>query len=250
MGSIEKIEEETGIKLDRDRIPAHIAVIMDGNGRWATAKGLPRILGHKRGYEALRDIIRVCDDIGVKVLTAYAFSTENWRRPKEEVELLMELISGAARQEQGMMMENNVRMLVSGRLSDLPAETMKSLEEDIETTSKNTGLILNLAINYGGRQEILDAAQAACRRVREGAIAPEDVTEEYFSKLLYAPQLPDPDLLIRTAGELRVSNFLLWEIAYSELWVTTALWPEFTKKELMTAVADYQRRTRRFGGVV
>ena len=250
MTDVKKIEEETGIKIDHECIPAHIAIIMDGNGRWATKQDLPRILGHERGHEVLRDIIRACDDLGIKVLTTYAFSTENWRRPKKETQLLMELIAAAAREEQAMMMENNIRMYVSGRLSELPPDTLKSLSEDIRVTSKNTGLILNLAVNYGGRQEILDAAQEACRRVKEGLIAPEDITEEYFSNLMYTSDLPDPDLLIRTAGEMRISNFLLWEIAYSELWVTSTLWPEFSRKDLMTAILDYQKRSRKFGAVI
>jgi len=249
MTGIEKVQQEQGITLDSERIPKHIAIIMDGNGRWAAQRGLPRIMGHKEGYETLRDIVRACDKLGVAALTLYTFSTENWRRPKEETDLLMQLIEAATRNELASMQENNVRLRVSGRFSDLPESVQKALTEVIEATANNTGLVLNLAINYGGRQEILDAVQETCRRVRDQQLDPADISEQYFSGLLYTAGLPDPDLLIRTAGELRVSNFLLWQIAYAEIWVTPTLWPDFTPAELVRAIADYQTRVRKFGAV-
>jgi len=245
---IEKAQMEIGIALDAERMPRHIAIIMDGNGRWATQRGLPRIIGHKQGYETVRDIIRACGKLGVEVLTLYAFSTENWRRPKEETDMLMQLIEEATRIELPTLHEKNIRLRISGRLSELPESLQQALAEDIQATAKNTGLVLNLAINYGGRVEILDAVREACRRAKDGRLDPEHITEEYFSGLLYTAGLPDPDLLIRTAGELRVSNFLLWQMAYTEIWVTPVLWPDFTQAELLRAIADYQGRVRRFGG--
>ena len=249
MTGIEKVQREIGIALDPERIPQHIAVIMDGNGRWATERSLPRIIGHKEGYGRVRDIVRACGDLGVAVLTLYTFSTENWRRPKEETDMLMELIEAATRDELPTLQENNVRLRISGRLSELPESLQRALAEDIQATAKNTGLILNLAINYGARVEILDAVREACRRARDGKLDPERITEEYFSGLLYTAGLPDPDLLIRTAGELRISNFLLWQMAYTEIWVTPVLWPDFTQADLLMAIADYQQRVRRFGAV-
>jgi len=246
---IEKAQMEIGIALDAERMPRHIAIIMDGNGRWATQRGLPRIIGHKQGYETVRDIVRACGELGVEVLTLYAFSTENWRRPKEETDMLMQLIEEATRIELPTLQEKNIRLRISGRLSELPESLQQALAEDIQATAKNTGLVLNLAINYGGRVEILDAVREACRRAKDGRLDPEHITEEYFSGLLYTAGLPDPDLLIRTAGELRVSNFLLWQMAYTEIWVTPVLWPDFTQAELLRAIADYQQRVRRFGSV-
>jgi len=246
---IEKAQREIGITLDPERMPRHVAIIMDGNGRWATARGLPRIIGHKQGYETVRDIVRACGDLGVEVLTLYAFSTENWRRPKEETDMLMQLIEEATRVELPRLQESNIRLRISGRLSELPESLQQALAEDINATAKNTGLILNLAINYGARVEILDAVREACHRAKDGRLDPEQITEEYFSGLLYTAGLPDPDLLIRTAGELRISNFLLWQMAYTEIWVTSVLWPDFTKAELVRAIADYQGRVRRFGAV-
>ncbi|MHB0913179.1 MAG: isoprenyl transferase [Armatimonadota bacterium] len=231
--------------IDPERIPQHIAIIMDGNGRWATRQGLPRMLGHMQGYETVHRVVRAADDLGVKVLTLYAFSTENWRRPKQETDAIMALIEDATRNDLPGMMENNVRLRVSGFFSDLPESLQEALTESMETTAKNTGLILNLAINYGGRAEILEAAKEIVRRRPD----PAEITEEYFSNLLTTAGLPDPDLLIRTAGELRVSNFLLWQIAYAEIWVTPILWPDFQKEDLVQAISDYQRRVRKFGAV-
>ncbi len=250
MNDIEKLQRDIGVTLDPEQIPRHVAIIMDGNGRWAAEKELPRIVGHKRGYETVRDVVRACGELGVEALTLYTFSTENWRRPKEEVDMLMQLIELAAAEQLPNLQENNVRLRVSGRLSELPQSLQNALTKDIEATAGNTGLTLNLAINYGGRRELLDAIQEACRRVKDGEVGVEEISEEYFSDLLYTAGLPDPDLLIRTAGELRVSNFLLWQIAYTEIWVTSTLWPDFTRADLIRAIADYQNRTRRFGAVV
>ena len=249
MADIEKAQLELGITLDPERIPKHIAIIMDGNGRWATQQGLPRVMGHLQGYETVRRIVRAADDIGVKALTLYTFSTENWVRPKEEVDALMELIEAATTNELPTFQENKVRVRVSGRMWDLPESLQKALTYVMEATAKNTGIVLNLAINYGGRTEILDAVREAARRVRDGKIDAEEITEQYFSDLLYTAGLPDPDLLIRTAGELRVSNFLLWQIAYAEIWVTPTLWPDFAEADLIQAIADYQKRVRKFGAV-
>ena len=222
---------------------------MDGNGRWATGQGLPRIMGHARGYETVREIVRTSSELGLTALTLYAFSTENWRRPKDETDAIMSLIEQATINELPELMENQVRLRISGRFSELPVSLQKALTDSMAATSNNTGVILNLAINYGGRQELLDAVHEACRRVMDGEIKPEDITEDSFSSLLYTAGLPDPDLLIRTAGEMRVSNFLLWQIAYAEIWVTPTFWPDFTKKDLMLAIADYQKRIRKFGAV-
>lgn len=237
-------------EIDKNRVPKHVAIVMDGNGRWATRRGLQRVEGHIQGYLALRDILKVASDIGIKILSAYAFSTENWRRPKDEVDALMHLFAKAARHERDNLVQNNVRMIVSGRFHELPPEVQESLLEDVKATKNNNKIILNLAVNYGGRSEIIDAAKNIAQKAAAGEISPDDIDEKFFSKHLYTPELPDPDLLIRTAGEMRVSNFLLWEIAYAEIHVTQALWPDFTKDDLIKAVLDYQGRTRRFGAVV
>ena len=250
MNEIEKLQHEMGIVLDPERMPRHIAIIMDGNGRWATQRGYPRISGHKRGYEIVLDIVRACGELHLTALTLYTFSTENWRRPQDEVEMLMQLIEWATTENLPTMMENNVRLRISGRFAELSESLQTALTDVMEATSGNTGLVLNLAINYGGRSEILDAVHEACRRVKDGEIGADEIGEDYFSGLLYTAGLPDPDLLIRTANEMRISNFLLWQIAYSELWVTDTLWPDFTPKDLIRAIADFQKRTRRFGAVV
>lgn len=235
--------------IDPNRVPKHIAIVMDGNGRWARQKGLPRTEGHVRGHYVLRDIVQAASDFGVKILTVYAFSTENWRRPKEETEALMHLFAEGARQETPDMLKNGVRMLVSGRIDSLPDIARDALLEAVNATAGGDRITLNLAINYGGRAEIVDAAAAVARLAAQGKISPEDVDEDLFARYLYQPELPDPDLLIRTAGEMRVSNFLLWEIAYSEIHVTSVLWPDFTKEDLARAIIDYQNRVRKFGGV-
>ncbi len=236
--------------LDAARIPEHVAIIMDGNGRWARGKGMPRLWGHQQGYRSLKHIVRAAGDMGIKALTLYAFSAENWKRPAREVEGLMKLIEAAARSEVRGLHENNVRMMFSGRREELPESLQRVMRENEAFTQANTGLTLNLCVNYGGRAEILDAAkrlvEMACRR----ELCADDVTPELFAQGLYTAGLPDPDLLIRTAGEMRVSNYLLWQIAYAEIWVTPTLWPDFRPEHLTDAIRDYQGRVRKFGAVL
>lgn len=249
MAELEDIQREIGVTLDPDQIPSHIAIIMDGNGRWATQQGLPRVMGHMQGYQATREIIRAAGEFGIGALTLYTFSTENWNR-KGEADKLMEIYEQASKDELPTMMENNVRFRVSGFMPGLPQSLQDTLNANIQATANNTGLILNLAMNYGGRQEILHAVKEAHARLANGAVSLDNLDEDYFSGLLYTAGLPDPDLLIRTAGEMRVSNFLLWQIAYTEFWVTPTLWPDFTPADMVRAIADFQSRTRKFGGVV
>jgi undecaprenyl diphosphate synthase len=230
-------------------VPRHIAIIMDGNGRWAKQRGLPRLEGHRRGYRTVRDIVRVAGDMGVKVLTLYVFSVENWKRPKREIDGLMHLIEFASRNELRDLHASNVRMRFSGRREGLPESLKREMDRADELTRGNTGLTLNLALNYGGRAEILDSVKALAVRVLRGELNPTEITEQDIACGLYAPDLPDPDLLIRTAGEMRVSNFLLWGIAYAELWVTDVYWPDFSHEHLAAAIADFQRRDRKFGTV-
>ena len=241
---------KTSTKLDPEKIPRHVAVIMDGNGRWARKQKLPRLQGHYQGYRTLKEIVIAAADLNIEVLTAYAFSSENWRRPKSEVSGLMKLIHHALEAELRMMKEKGVRIIISGRVHELPELVRKQFEEDIEATKHNSRIILNIALNYGGRNEIVDAAKQAAKMAVEGKISPEEVDEKLLSSLMYHPELPDPDLLIRTAGEMRISNFLLWEAAYTEIYMTDTLWPDFCKDDLVRAMLSFQRRTRRFGKVV
>ena len=227
--------------LDPSRLPRHVAIIMDGNGRWAKARSLPRIAGHRAGVESVREAVRACGELGVEALTLYAFSTENWLRPKTEVRELMRLLCWALKGEVLELDRSNVRLRVSGRTSELSPQVRSELERSVDKLKGNTGLILNLALNYGGRQELVDAFNAL---LKEGVAS---VDEAAVSRSLYTAGLPDPDLVIRTSGELRVSNFLLWQLAYAELYVTPVLWPDFRRPDLMEALADYQRRERRFG---
>ena len=229
--------------------PAHVAIIMDGNGRWAVSRGLPRVAGHREGVNAARAIVRAAHAIGLRYLTLYAISTENWSRPEDEVTMLMRLLEESIYRELPELMENNVRLRVIGRTSGVPLPVRRGLEHVVTETSKNTGLNLLMAFNYGGRDELLDAFRSLARRVQAGELAPDAISETDVAGALYTDGVPDPDLLIRTSGEMRVSNFLLWQIAYTELWVTPTLWPDFGPSELYRAVADFQRRTRRFGGV-
>lgn len=229
-----------GIRLDA--LPQHIACIMDGNGRWATARGEHRLVGHQQGYLTLKDVLTTADELGVRYLTVYGFSAENWRRPGEEVNGLMDLIAAAASAELTGLIKNNVRVRISGRLDELPQSTRDNLRALEAETKDNTGITFVLAVNYGGRQEILDAARAV-------AEAGEPWTEESISKHLYTPEIPEPDLMVRTAGELRWSNFLIWQAAYAELYVTDSPWPEFGEEELFAAVTQFQRRIRKFGGL-
>lgn len=231
------------MSLDPARIPAHVAVIMDGNGRWAGARGLPRIAGHKAGVDSVRAIVRAAGELGIKALTLYSFSTENWLRPAEEVGELMKLLSWALNKETLDLDKNKVRLSAIGRLDALPKTVQQELAKAIERLKDNTGLRLVLALNYGGRQEIVDAANAAL------AAGAKTIDEESVGRHLYTAGLPELDLMIRTSGEMRISNFLLWQAAYAELHVTPVLWPDFRKEHLVAALEDYQARDRRFGGL-
>ena len=229
--------------IDPKRLPAHVAIIMDGNGRWANRRNMPRIAGHKAGIDPVRMTVENCARLGIGYLTLYAFSVENWKRPRHEIETLWRLLRYYLRREIPDLMENNIRLNAIGRLDELPAPVVAELEECIAATARNTGLQLNLALNYGGRAEIVDAVNALLRE------SPKEVTQEMISARLYTAGQPDPDLLIRTSGEMRVSNFLLWQIAYAELFVTDTLWPDFQRTDLLKAILEYQKRDRRFGGV-
>ena len=230
-------------------IPRHIAIIMDGNGRWAKRRGRPRISGHAEGVESVRDIVGACGELGVRYLTLYAFSTENWKRPQEEVSLLMRLLVKALRDETDRLNSNNVRLRVIGDVRALPAEVQTGLVESIRTTAANTGLTLVLALSYSGRWDLTEAVRRLAEDVAAGRLAPESVTEEMVGAHLSTAGIPDPDLLIRTSGELRISNFLLWQLAYTEFHITPKLWPDFRRQDLYEAVSEYQQRERRFGMV-
>lgn len=229
--------------------PEHIAVIMDGNGRWAERQGLRRIFGHREGVSSVREITTECARMGVQSLTLYAFSVENWKRPRAEIRYLMRLLRRFLIAERPTLMENGVRLKGLGRLQDLPAEALAELRRSEELTASNEGMLLRLALSYGGRTELADAARALALDVAAGRLAPSDVDQDTLRRYLYDPHTPDPDLLIRTAGERRISNFLLWQISYSELYVTEACWPEFRRAHLMEALEDYARRERRYGGL-
>jgi len=230
--------------------PSHIAIIMDGNGRWAKKRMLPRVIGHREGTKATKKIVRACGELGVKHLTIYVFSSENWERPLPEVDALMSLLVDMVRQEIEDLMRNNVRLCALGNLSRLPDLTRRELEWGIERTKGNTGLQLNMAVSYGGREEILDAARALAEKAKRGELDPADIDEHAFRSCMYLPQVPDPELLIRTGGDQRISNYLLWQIAYTELYVTPTLWPDFDKEGLLEAIEEYHSRQRRFGKVL
>lgn len=235
--------------IDRERLPRHIAIIMDGNGRWAKKKGLPRTMGHRAGVEAIREVVKTCSNLGVEILTVYAFSTENWRRPKEEVSILMLLLAEYLRHELSELHENNVKIMTMGDITLLPIEAQKELLKATQQTEHNAGLVLNLALNYGGRAEITRALRKMGEEIQQGKLAPEEINEERISSSLFTAGLPDPDLLIRTSGEMRLSNFMLWQLAYTEIVITEQLWPDFTPKTLLAAIKTYQLRERRFGGI-
>ncbi|MGO8669937.1 MAG: isoprenyl transferase [Capsulimonadaceae bacterium] len=238
-------------RVDPSRLPAHVAIVMDGNGRWAKENRLPsRLLGHRQGYKTAKQIVRDAADMGIRVLTLYVFSHENWRRPKHEVDGLMSLYEHAIRGELAELHENRVRMRFVGRREGLTPSLQEVMDQAIALTRGNDGLTLNLALNYGGRAEIVDATRRIAEAVARGELTPSEITEDHVSARTYAPDLPDPDLVIRTAGECRISNFLLWGIAYAEIWVTNVYWPDFTAEHLVQAIADYQRRVRKFGAVV
>jgi len=230
-------------------LPRHVAVIMDGNGRWATRRGLPRVAGHREGVSTARAIVRAAGELGLPYLTLYAFSTENWSRPEDEVSTLMRLLEDSIAGELPELMARNVRLRVIGRGHGVPAGVRRGLDRVIEATRENTGLTLFMAFNYGGRDELVDAIRAIATRVARGELRPEAIDEAEVSGALYTAGAPDPDLLIRTSGEMRISNFLLWQIAYTELWITPTLWPDFRAVDLYRAIAEFQGRARRFGGV-
>ena len=241
-------EAALAAELDPKRLPRHIAVIMDGNGRWAKRRRLPRVAGHRAGVRPVREMIEACCRLGVDALTIYAFSVENWKRPRSEVRTLWALLRHYLHQELPDLKRNNVRFQVIGRVDELPAAVQDDLDFAIVETAANTGLRLNVALNYGGRAELVDAVNTLLKRARQSKEV-FSVTESTFSTELYTAGLPDPDLLIRTSGELRVSNFLLWQIAYAEIWVTDKLWPDFKTTDLLEAILDYQKRERRYGGL-
>jgi undecaprenyl diphosphate synthase len=231
--------------IDPDRLPAHIAIIMDGNGRWARRRGLPRIAGHKAGIAPVRTTVETCARLGIEALTLYAFSVENWKRPRTEINTLMTLLKRYLRLELSTLLTNNIRFQVIGRKDELSPDVRHELDIAAKQTEANGGMWFNIALNYGGRTEIVDAA----RRLIAAGIPADDVDERRFGEFLYTAGQPDPDLLIRTSGEMRVSNFLLWQIAYSEIWVTETLWPDFRRRHLLEAVLAYQKRDRRYGGI-
>lgn len=235
--------------LERERLPSHVAVIMDGNGRWAKQRSLPRIMGHRKGVDTLKRVLRCCKDWGIHALTAYAFSTENWGRPLEEVDFLMTLFERVLRQELKEMMEEDVRIRFVGNLAALPRSLQVEIERAMDETQHNKGIQFSVATNYGGRQEIVQACRALATQVQQGLINPEDIDEALFERHLYTAGISDPDLLIRTSGEMRISNFLLWQVAYSEMYVTKTLWPDFDREEFHQALSSYQERHRRFGKV-
>ena len=230
-----------------NNIPQHVAIIMDGNGRWAAKKALPKIAGHRAGVKAARLVLKTAKDLGIKVLTLYTFSTENWNRPKREVGALFRLLEEYLDKEANRLIKNNIRFSIIGDIKGLPESLQEKLTEVIESTKNNTGLILNLALNYGSRGEIIAAVRSISKAVLDGRVAIDDIDEKSFSGHLYTKDLPDPDLLIRTSGEYRLSNFLLWQMSYTELYITKKLWPDFTKADLKRALQEYQKRVRRYG---
>ncbi|MEL6911099.1 MAG: polyprenyl diphosphate synthase [Cyanobacteria bacterium J06629_2] len=235
--------------LNKDLLPQHVAVIMDGNGRWAKNQGKPRIIGHQKGVDALKDLLRCCKDWGIPALTAYAFSTENWGRPQGEVQFLMTLFERVLRRELKEMKEENVKIRFVGNLQDLPASLRQEIARSMEDTKDNQGIQFTVATNYGGRHEIIQACQAIASKVEQGYLETAQIDEQLFEQHLYTQGIPHPDLLIRTSGEMRISNFLLWQMAYAEIYVTSTLWPDFDREAFHQALATYQKRDRRFGKV-
>jgi undecaprenyl diphosphate synthase len=234
-------------KINKERIPVHVAIIMDGNGRWARKRGIARTLGHEKGVDAVRETVEAATELGIKYLTLYAFSTENWNRPKYEIAALMKLLVRSVNKEKKTFQENNIRLTTIGDLSSLPARSFRELGKAIDETSANTGLTLILALSYSSRWEIIEATKKIARQSLTKAIEPDQINAELFSSFLTTSSIPDPELLIRTSGEFRVSNFLLWQIAYTELYFTPTLWPDFDREEFYKAVLNYQGRERRFG---
>ncbi|HEV3374763.1 MAG TPA: isoprenyl transferase [Candidatus Acidoferrum sp.] len=248
LGPVTSEEVQLLEKLDLERLPRHVAVIMDGNGRWAQHRHLPRVAGHRKGVQSARTTIETCARLNIEALTLYAFSVENWRRPKTEIEFLMALLREYLRKEMPLIQRNNIRMRFLGRVEELPEGVQQDTREAVEQTAGNTGMVLCLALNYGGRAELVDAMNAVLAE-RNGRGTSDRVTEAQLSRHLYTAGLPDPDLLIRSSGEMRVSNFLLWQIAYAEIYVTETLWPDFNRARLLEALVEFQRRERRYGGI-
>lgn len=245
----EQITENEEISLDMDNIPRHIAIIMDGNGRWAKKRKLPRTMGHKAGVETIRRVLKEADKLGVKYMTLYAFSTENWKRPKDEVNSLMKLLIQYLRQEINELDKNGVKINVLGDMSKLPKECQEEIEKSVLKTENNTGITMNIALNYGGRDEILRAVKSISEDVSKGIIKSSEIDDTIFESYLYTKGVPDPDIIIRPSGEQRLSNFLLWQCAYSEFWYSDICWPDFKESDLHRAIYDFQKRDRRFGGV-
>lgn len=244
-----KKQPTDSFQLDLDNIPSHVAIIMDGNGRWAKKRGLPRVAGHKEGMDVVKKIVRRASDLNIQVLTLYAFSTENWKRPKNEVEYLMKLPDQFLNTYLPELHENNVRVQTIGDFEQLPSHTKNAVDNAKVQTQHNTGLVLNFALNYGSRYEMVQATKQIAQNVQKGHLNIEDIDEDVFGSYLYTHHVPDPDLLIRTSGEIRLSNYLLWQLAYSEFWFTEVLWPDFSEQLFEKALHDYQQRKRRYGGV-
>jgi undecaprenyl diphosphate synthase len=241
--------ELEAVGLSPDALPAHIAIIMDGNGRWARSRGLPRIEGHRRGVKTVRKIIEECSRFGIKQLTLYCLSSENWKRPRKELDMLMHLLEQYVIEERSEIMRQDLRFSTIGRRDGLQQSVLNEVQKTIDCSGDNQGMRLCLALNYGSRQELVDAAKSIARKAVEGKLAPDDITEELVQSHLYTAGTPDPDLVIRTAGEMRVSNFLLWQISYAEFWVTETCWPDFRKPDLIDALKNFAARDRRFGGL-
>ncbi|MDI6785401.1 MAG: isoprenyl transferase [bacterium] len=251
-GNIENLSEKELLSLiNRDKLPIHIAIIMDGNGRWAKKRNLPRLFGHREGMKTVKKVVRICNDLNVKVLSLFAFSTENWFRPKDEISGLMKLLVEFLRKEIKELHEENVNIRTMGRIYELPIEVQKEISSALELTKNNQGLILNVALNYSGRADIIDGIKNWIRINKNNLSETEEtLNEKNFAECLYSNKLPDPDLLIRTSGEFRISNFMLWQIAYSEVWITKVLWPDFKREDLLKGIINFQNRERRFGGVI
>jgi undecaprenyl diphosphate synthase len=243
------LERLAAAGLDPARLPEHVAIIMDGNGRWAEQRGLARIEGHRRGVKSVRATVEECCRLGIRQLTLYCLSIENWKRPKQELDFLMTLLRQYLIEERSEIMEQNIRFRVIGRRTELPESVLEEMDESISMSQANTGMVLCLALNYGGRTEVVDAVRGLARRVQQGSLDPETIDEDSISAALYTAGMPDPDLLIRTAGEMRISNFLLWQISYAEIWVTEKCWPDFDNGSLHDALHAYAARERRFGGL-
>jgi undecaprenyl diphosphate synthase len=235
------------VAFEKERLPRHVAIIMDGNGRWATQRGLTRVAGHRRGKDSVKEVVETARRLGIPYLSLYAFSSENWQRPKDEVSALMRFLRHYLVTEMKRMMRNGIRLLAIGNLRRLPREVQLALRDAVERTKQNTGMTVVLAVSYGGREELTDAMRLIARRVRRGELEPEDVDQSLVASYLGTAGIPDPDLLIRTSGEMRISNFLLWQIAYTEIYVTETMWPDFREREFLDAIGHFQRRERRFG---